>query len=179
MTGDRRRSRRSVVRAARPLTGHGRRCPGDKSISHRALLLAALAEGTSTITGLSDGDDVAGPGWPSRPSGPGSSDRGDGVVTVTGGRSRLPRPTAPLDLGNSGTGMRLLAGVVAGAARDHPADRRRLARGPGPMDRVAEPLGLMGATVIGAGERCLPPLRGDRRCRCTASTTRRRWPAPR
>jgi 3-phosphoshikimate 1-carboxyvinyltransferase len=132
------------------------RVPGDKSISHRALLMAALAEGASTITGLSDGDDVrrtleavAALGAEVVRDGP--------VVTVHGGRSRLHAPAAALDLGNSGTGMRLLAGVVATVAgtttlTGDPSLRSR------PMDRVAEPLIRMGARVEGAGDRCRPPI---------------------
>ena len=100
--------------------------PGDKSISHRALLLAALAEGTSAITGLSTGDDVARTRAAVAALGAGVDER-DGVVTVVGGRSRLTAPDDVVDLGNSGTGMRLLAGVVAGLAGVDPADRRRLA----------------------------------------------------
>ena len=124
--------------------------PGDKSISHRALLLAALAEGTSTITGLSPGDDVAGTGW--RGGGPGRRGRAPtGPRSVVhGGRSRLRAPDGPLDLGNSGTAMRLLAGLVAGlpGTTDLTGDDSLRSR---PMDRVAEPLGLMGARVSGAG----------------------------
>ncbi len=99
------------VRGGGPLSGT-LAVPGDKSISHRALLLAALAEGTSTITGLCPGDDVV------RTRGAivalGAEVEDDGpVVVVHGGRSRLAAPTDEIDLGNSGTGMRLLAGVAA------------------------------------------------------------------
>lgn len=130
--------------------------PGDKSISHRALLLAALAEGTSTITGLSDGDDVARTAGAVEALGA-TVDRTDGVVTVSGGRSRLRAPIDTVDLGNSGTGMRLLTGVVAtlaGATR-LTGDASLRSR---PMDRVAEPLGRMGAIIEGNGPQCLPPL---------------------
>ena len=130
--------------------------PGDKSISHRALLLAALAEGTSTVTGLSDGDDVERTAGAVAALGA-TVERVDGVVTVSGGRSRLRPPVGTIDLGNSGTGMRLLTGVVAtlsGTTR-LTGDASLRSR---PMDRVAEPLGRMGATVEGDGPRCLPPL---------------------
>ena len=102
-----------TVAGGRALTGTVR-VPGDKSISHRALLLAALAEGTSTILGLSPPETT----WPHRPRRRGPRSRGgeDGPTHRRhGGRSRL-RPRHPLDLGNSGTGMRLLTGVVAGIA---------------------------------------------------------------
>jgi len=130
--------------------------PGDKSISHRALLLAALAEGTSTISGLSDGDDVGRTAGAVEALGA-TVDRVDGVVSVSGGRSRLRAPVDTIDLGNSGTGMRLLTGIVAtlpGKTR-LTGDTSLRSR---PMDRVAEPLGRMGATVEGNGPTCLPPL---------------------
>jgi 3-phosphoshikimate 1-carboxyvinyltransferase len=130
--------------------------PGDKSISHRALLLAALAEGESTITGLSTGDDVARTLQAIEALGAGVTSAG-GTVTVRGGRSGLHAPDGPLDLGNSGTGMRLLAGVVATLAGTTVLTGDDSLRGR-PMDRVAEPLRLMGATVGGQGERCLPPV---------------------
>ena len=80
------------------------------------------------------------------------------TVVVHGGRARLHRPDGPLDCGNSGTSMRLLAGLVAGFdwETELVGDESLSSR---PMDRVAEPLGLMGAVVTGRGERCLPPLR--------------------
>ena len=143
----------------RPLSG-STTVPGDKSISHRTLLIAALSEGTSTIVGLSGGDDVVGTrraiealGATVTDEGPG----GPGSVTVIGGRSRLTAPEDTIDLGNSGTGMRLLTGVVAaipGTTR-LTGDASLRSR---PMDRVAGPLALMGAVVKGVGERCLPPL---------------------
>jgi 3-phosphoshikimate 1-carboxyvinyltransferase len=137
--------------------------PGDKSISHRALLLAALAEGTSTIVGLSAGDDVARTARAVAALGAevsvdaGGGPDGQPVVTVAGGRSRLHAPSAPVDLGNSGTGMRLLAGVAATlpGTTTMTGDASLCAR---PMDRVAVPLRAMGAGVAGTGERVLPPL---------------------
>ena len=143
------------VTGGRPLVGTTT-VPGDKSISHRALLLAALAEGASTITGLSTGDDVVRTRVAVTALGAGVEEQ-DGVVTVDGGRSRLAAPADPLDLGNSGTGMRLLVGVVAGV----PGVTRLTGDGSlcsRPMDRVADPLGWMGASVVGMGEHCLPPL---------------------
>ena len=143
------------VPGGRPLVG-AVGVPGDKSISHRALLLAALAEGTSTITGLSRGDDVVRTRTAVEALGADVTSEGD-RVTVTGGRARLSAPARPLDLGNSGTGMRLLAGVVAAVpgTTTMTGDDSLRSR---PMDRVADPLSLMGATVVGEGDRCLPPL---------------------
>ena len=143
------------VTGGRPFTG-SLAVPGDKSISHRALMLAALAEGTSTIAGLSSGDDVtrtrravAALGAVVGTDGP--------LVTVTGGRSRLRPPSEPVDLGNSGTGLRLLAGVVATLTGATTLTGDDSLRGR-PMDRVAEPLLLMGAGITGQGDRCLPPI---------------------
>ncbi len=134
------------------------RTPGEKSISHRSVLLAALAEGTSVVHGLSDGADVAASLAAVEAMGVTVERRPDGALVLHGGRSRLHAADHPLDCGNSGTSMRLLAGLVAGLpwATELIGDESLSAR---PMDRVAEPLGLMGAEVNGQGERCLPPLR--------------------
>jgi len=143
------------VGGGRPLMGETA-VPGDKSISHRALLLAALAEGTSSITGLSLGDDVVRTRVAVAALGAGVDGEGTDV-TVHGGRARLAAPADELDLGNSGTGMRLLVGLaatLAGTTR-MTGDASLRSR---PMDRVAVPLARMGARIDGAGERCLPPL---------------------
>jgi 3-phosphoshikimate 1-carboxyvinyltransferase len=146
-----------VVDGAAPCRGVVR-TPGEKSISHRAVLLGALAEGTSVVRGLSDGADVAATLSAVKAMGAGVERRRDGAVVLQGGRARLHRPAAALDCGNSGTSMRLLAGLVAGFdwETELTGDESLSAR---PMDRVAEPLDRMGAPVRGRGERCLPPLR--------------------
>jgi 3-phosphoshikimate 1-carboxyvinyltransferase len=151
-----------TVTGPAPLRGR-LRVPGDKSVSHRALILGALADGTTTITGLSAGDDVArtraavvAMGAAVEP-GPG----GAGAVVVIGGR--LHEPAGVVDVGNSGTAIRLLAGVGAGIdgltvlAGDESVARR-------PMDRVVGPLRAMGATVDGRECGRYPPLavRGGR-----------------
>ena len=134
------------------------RTPGEKSISHRSVLLGALAEGTSVIHGLSDGADVAASLAAVEAMGVTVEHREDGAVVLHGGRGRLHAPDGPADCGNSGTSMRLLAGLVAGFDWETVlvGDESLSAR---PMDRVAEPLTLMGAEVSGRGESCLPPLR--------------------
>jgi 3-phosphoshikimate 1-carboxyvinyltransferase len=146
-----------IVTARGPLTGTVR-TPGDKSVSHRAVLLSALAEGTSSITGLSDGADVhhtlaavAALGVAVRRDV--SSDR----VELDGGRSRLGPAPDDLDCGNSGTGMRLLAGILAGLPFTSRlvGDQSLSSR---PMDRIAGPLAAMGARIEGDGPRCRPPL---------------------
>lgn len=135
------------------------RVPGDKSISHRALLLAALAEGTSHVTGLSDGDDVVRTAAAVRALGADVvTEPSDGAAVVRGGRDRLVAAGAAVDLGNSGTGMRLLAGVAATLPWTTTLTGDA-SLGSRPMDRVARPLRLMGASVDGGGERVLPPLR--------------------
>jgi 3-phosphoshikimate 1-carboxyvinyltransferase len=133
------------------------RTPGEKSISHRSVLLAALADGTSVVHGLSDGADVAASLAAVEAMGVAVERRGDGEVVLHGGRARLHRASGPIDCGNSGTSMRLLTGLVAGFGweTELTGDESLSAR---PMDRVAEPLAGMGATVSGNGARCLPPV---------------------
>ncbi|HWV39299.1 MAG TPA: 3-phosphoshikimate 1-carboxyvinyltransferase [Vulgatibacter sp.] len=133
--------------------------PGDKSISHRALILAALAEGETRIEGLGSGADVRATLRALRALGA-RIDEARGVVTVQGAGPRgLSTPAAPIDCGNSGTTMRLLAGALAGAGIPATLDgdeslRRR------PMGRVLEPLRTMGARARGAGgDRERAPLR--------------------
>jgi 3-phosphoshikimate 1-carboxyvinyltransferase len=143
------------VATTRPLTGTVR-TPGDKSISHRALLLGALAEGTTVVRGLSDGEDVL--RTMAAVAALGARVTRDGAeVRVDGGRDRLHVPSLEIDCGNSGTGMRLLAGLVAGLPGRTvlKGDESLSAR---PMDRIADPLRAMGAVVDGRGEHCLPPL---------------------
>jgi 3-phosphoshikimate 1-carboxyvinyltransferase len=139
------------VEAGVPLRGRIR-VPGDKSISHRALLLGALAEGTSVVRGLSAGEDVT--RTAAAVTALGASVDGD---RITGGRGRLREAAGVLDVGNSGTSIRLLAGLCAGfdwltvLAGDESIARR-------PMDRVAEPLRRMGASVDGRGGGRFTPL---------------------
>ena len=148
-----------TVEPARRLRG-GLRVPGDKSISHRYALLAALADGTSTITGYSAGADCRSTLRCLRALGVGireTATENSSTVAVDGlGLGGLDRPTEVLDAGNSGTTMRLLAGILAG----HPFDTRitgdaSLRRRP--MRRVIDPLERMGARVEAAEGR--PPLR--------------------
>jgi 3-phosphoshikimate 1-carboxyvinyltransferase len=130
------------------------RMPGDKSISHRALLLAALAEGRSSVGGLSDGADVVGTRRAIEALGAATDDV-DGRVVVDGGG--LHEPEDVIDVGNSGTTIRLLTGLCAALpfltvlAGDESIARR-------PMDRVAVPLRLMGATIEGRDDGRFPPL---------------------
>jgi 3-phosphoshikimate 1-carboxyvinyltransferase len=133
------------------------RAPGDKSVSHRALLLAALAPGRSVLRGLSDGGDVVHTAGAMASFGAGVERAAGGVVTVDGGVDRLHEPAAVIDVGNSGTGIRLLAGWAAARpgltvlAGDQSIAGR-------PMRRVADPLRAMGARIDGRDDGALPPL---------------------
>ena len=166
-----------VVQGGVPCRG-AVRTPGEKSISHRAVLFAALAEGTSVIHGLSDGADVAASLAAVEAMGVAVEHNDDGSVTLHGGRSLLHQPAAPLDCGNSGTSMRLLAGLVAGFAWETVliGDESLSAR---PMDRVAEPLEADGGVRRRDRVRSAARRSASRVGPCTASTGRPRWPAPR
>jgi len=147
----------AVVEPAGGRSLRGRlRVPGDKSISHRALLVAAWASGTSRLAGLNRGADVSHTldavvalGARVRPRGT--------ELLVEGTHGHLREPEAVIEVGNSGTGIRLLAGLVA------TIDGLCVLQGDGsvarrPMDRVAAPLRLMGARIDGRRGGCYPPL---------------------
>ena len=147
----------STNQVVHPASLHGSlRVPGDKSSSHRALMLSALASGPSTIVGLSPGQDVAATSAIMVQLGASRHNEGD-RVTVVGPTNGLVASTDPLECANSGTTMRLLAGIVSGVAGKHTlvGDASLSTR---PMDRVATPLNLMGASVSGRGEKVTAPL---------------------
>ena len=129
--------------------------PADKSIAHRALMFAGMAAGTSRITGQISGEDVNSTRRCMEVLGAEVTDGAPGVLIVRGTGWKTPAE-AELDCGNSGTTMRLLAGALAGrkgkfTLSGDPSLSRR------PMLRVAEPLGLMGASVETSENGC-PPL---------------------
>jgi 3-phosphoshikimate 1-carboxyvinyltransferase len=130
------------VRASRRLEGEVR-LPGDKSISHRALLLNSVADGEARVRGLSGGADVASTAACLRALGVELEIEAGAGRVVGRGLAGLREPAGPLDCGNSGTSMRLLAGLLAGLpfpvtlVGDESLSRR-------PMERVAAPLRLMG-----------------------------------
>ncbi len=133
-----------TARRGAPLNGRVR-VPGDKSISHRALILGALAVGTTRISGLLEGEDVLNTAKAMRAMGARVERTGPGAWRVDGvGVAGFAAPDAPLDFGNSGTGVRLVMGVVAGcpimATFDGDASLRTR-----PMRRILDPLALMGA----------------------------------
>jgi 3-phosphoshikimate 1-carboxyvinyltransferase len=145
----------ATVAPARRLRGR-LRVPGDKSIAHRYALLAALAEGRTTIANYAPGADCRSTLSCLRGLGVEIDEAPDGAVTLLGrGLGGLRSPRAPLDAGNSGTTMRLMAGVLAGhpfpstLIGDASLSRR-------PMRRVIEPLTSMGARIEADGAR--PPL---------------------
>ena len=137
-------------------TGGSLRVPGDKSISHRALLLGAIADGTTQVSGFLPGEDCLATLAALRAMGVEIERQGETGVTIAGrGLRGLTPPAAPLDMGNSGTAMRLFSGLLAGQSFDAKlvGDASLSQR---PMGRVATPLGLMGAGVDTDGGR--PPL---------------------
>jgi 3-phosphoshikimate 1-carboxyvinyltransferase len=146
-----------IVRPARNVRGSVS-LPGDKSISHRYAMLAAIADGPSRLANYSTGADCAstlgclrslGVKWERK-------DGADNVIEVQGSGLSLTAPTQPLDCGNSGSTIRMLSGIVAGQkfssemAGDESLSRR-------PMERVITPLKAMGARINSQNGR--PPLR--------------------
>src|SRR5215469_5850303 len=149
----------SPMTAARngPLGGR-LRVPGDKSISHRALILGALAVGKTRISGLLEGEDVINTSKVMAQLGARVERVGEGAWEVNGvGVGGFRAPPATLDFGNSGTGCRLVMGAVAGcpitATFDGDASLRKR-----PMQRILDPVALMGARAVAAAEGCRLPL---------------------
>lgn len=133
------------------------RVPGDKSISHRSIIFGSLAKGETKVYDILRGEDVLSTIQVFRDLGVSIQDDGD-VIRIQGvGFQSLQVPTAPLDMGNSGTSIRLISGVLAGQdfsvtmVGDDSLSKR-------PMDRVAIPLRQMGVEIAGQGERDCPPL---------------------
>ena len=136
------------------------RVPGDKSISHRAVMLAALAVGESRVSGLLEGEDVLATAAAMRAMGARVERTGEGEWRIHGvGVGGLLQPQAPLDMGNSGTSTRLLMGLIA----SHPitatftGDASLSKR---PMGRVIDPLSQMGADIAATQGRLPLTLRG-------------------
>lgn len=133
------------------------RVPGDKSISHRSIMLGALAEGVTEVKGFLEGEDSLATLQAFREMGVAIEGPHQGRVTIHGvGMHGLKAPSGPIYVGNSGTAMRLFAGLLAGQAFDSEltGDESLTKR---PMGRVADPLRLMGATIDTA-EGGRPPL---------------------
>jgi len=131
--------------------------PGDKSISHRALMIGALADGDTHITGFLEGEDCLATARALQALGVRLERRAPGEVLVHGvGMYGLAVPAAPLDMGNAGTAMRLMMGVLAPQRFDSTliGDESLMRR---PMGRVAVPLQMMGARIH--AEEGRPPVR--------------------
>jgi 3-phosphoshikimate 1-carboxyvinyltransferase len=145
-----------VVQPGGRLSG-SHRVPGDKSMSHRAVMLGALAEGATEVTGFLDGDDALATAAAFRDMGVVIEGPTDSRMIIHGaGLQGLAPPSGSVDMGNAGTGMRLLAGILAGQPFDSRlvGDVSLMKR---PMGRVIEPLAKMGA-VIESGVGGVPPL---------------------
>ncbi len=123
--------------------------PGDKSISHRAVLYAAIANGTSRVRHLSAGNDVTSSQECLRALGIRIEQQGSNVLIHGNGMHGFREPSGPLDCGNSGTTMRLLSGILAGQSirAELTGDRSLRQR---PMRRIMDPLGSMGASFSGS-----------------------------
>ena len=133
------------------------RVPGDKSISHRSIIFGSLAEGETKVYDILRGEDVLSTMQVFRDLGVEIEDK-DGVITIQGvGMDGLKAPQNALDMGNSGTSIRLISGVLAGADFEVEmfGDDSLFKR---PMDRVTLPLKKMGVSISGQTERDLPPL---------------------
>ena len=146
-----------TARQSGPIQGRVQ-VPGDKSISHRSLILGALTVGESTITGLLEGEDVLHTADVMRALGARVERTGDQTWRVNGvGIGGFAQPAGMLDFGNSGTGVRLAIGAVAGAPVTATFDGDESLRGR-PMQRVLDPLQRMGARVVHVAEGGRLPL---------------------
>ena len=143
-----------------PLRGRVR-APGDKSISHRSLILGAMASGVTEVEGLLEGDDVLRTAAAMRAFGADVARVGEGAWRIEG-RGGFVEPEDVVDCGNAGTGVRLIMGAAAGfdLAATFTGDSSLRKR---PMGRVLEPLSQMGAKFMGRGGGRLPlTLRGGK-----------------
>ncbi|MFQ5632727.1 MAG: 3-phosphoshikimate 1-carboxyvinyltransferase, partial [bacterium] len=149
-----------IIHSAKKISGK-LTVPGDKSISHRALMLTAIAGGVSVINGLSTAEDVHSTASCLRVLGVEIENDGFATVVHGAGLRGLQPPVTPLDAGNSGTTIRLLSGILAGQPFETMIDgddslRRR------PMNRIIRPLQQMGAKIVAAeGGRAPLTIRGD------------------
>lgn len=129
--------------------------PGDKSISHRSIMFGALADGTTTITGLLEGEDVMATANAMRKMGAQITKNDNGSWTIQGTAGQLQQPNNVLEMGNSGTSTRLLMGIVAGhdITATFSGDASLNTR---PMNRVITPLTQMGARIESSEGGTLP-----------------------
>lgn len=131
--------------------------PGDKSISHRSIMFGAISHGQTRVKHILRAEDVTATMQAFQDLGVKIEDKEEIIYIQGQGFEGLQPADKPLDMGNSGTSMRLMSGILAGLdfetklIGDASLSRR-------PMDRIANPLKLMGAKISGQGETCLPPL---------------------
>lgn len=146
-----------TISYAKPALTGSVQVPGDKSISHRAIMFGALAQGTTTIEGFLMGDDCLSTISCFRSLGIDIQIDGEHVTVTSGGRKAWKEPDVVLDTGNSGTTTRLMLGLLAGTdfhsvmAGDESIARR-------PMKRIVEPLRLMGADIRGRANGHFTPI---------------------
>src|SRR5437763_1706219 len=131
--------------------------PGDKSISHRAVIIASMSNGTCVISGFLPSEDCMRTVDAMRSLGVEIENPEPSTLVVHGLRRKFSAPATPIDCGNSGTTMRLLCGVLAAQPfRTRLIGDASLSRRP--MNRVIDPLTEMGATIYAEGEKGRPPL---------------------
>jgi 3-phosphoshikimate 1-carboxyvinyltransferase len=148
-----------TVRQARHIGGEIS-VPGDKSLSHRAVLFSALADGQTVISNFLPGEDCVCTMRALQAMGVAIETDSPTRLLVTGSAGKLQSPSEPLDCGNSGTAMRLMAGVLAGQPF-----KSKLVGDPSlssrPMKRIVDPLTTMGAKIQGQGDKHTAPLEID------------------
>jgi len=148
-----------TIRPARQIGGEIS-VPGDKSLSHRAVLFSALADGQTVITNFLPGEDCVCTMRMLQAMGVTIETDSSTRLIVTGNAGKLQPPLEPLDCGNSGTAMRLMAGVLAGQPF-----KSKLTGDPSlsgrPMKRIVDPLTTMGAKIHGQGDKHMAPLEID------------------
>ncbi|AXH98871.1 3-phosphoshikimate 1-carboxyvinyltransferase [Sporosarcina sp. PTS2304] len=150
-------SQQKTVSFKRPVLRGTLQVPGDKSISHRAVMLGSIATGKTTITGFLDGEDCLSTIGMFQKLGVTITREGTNVVVESPGIANWETPTEPLDAGNSGTTARLMLGILAGASvtSEMCGDQYLSKR---PMKRVTDPLSMMGADITSEGQTDYLPL---------------------
>ncbi len=144
----------AISKRSGPLSGHVR-APGDKSISHRALILGAMAKGITTVDGLLEGEDIMSTAKAVRAFGARVEKRSDGLWEIEGKAPWKAKPKTDIYCGNAGTGVRLIMGAAAGYKTQarFTGDASLSSR---PMGRITEPLSLMGAAFSCTSDDRLP-----------------------
>ena len=147
-----------------PLSGRVR-APGDKSMSHRSLILGAMAKGTTTVEGLLEGDDILSTAGAMRAFGATIEQTAPGAWSITGREAWEPKPATDIDCGNAGTGVRLIMGAAAGykTRARFTGDASLSSR---PMARIIDPVSEMGARFTATnGDRLPVTLESDGKLR--------------